>query len=266
MKRLFSGAVVAIFMALLSIPAFAQTNPSLTRQGMVSQGGFSNIGSSIQVGIGTPAAGTATATCSGTCSTTYTYRCVATDNNGVGLADTVNTYDTIPSASFTTTVAGATLSATTFNTVTCGGQIGAVKYKILKADNAHVLGHCFTNSNTSCSIVDNSTAAGSAYTAQTVDQTALQFGSRNACAQQVTVSTGAVIVQPPTGCPVATIVACAAVPAGAGSTPVASNLGNCFPTSTATVLSTGGATITVQAMQVLLAGTATATENVWPLF
>lgn len=264
MKRFKNGVVAVLAALLLTVPAFAQVNPSLTRQGMVSQGGFNNTGSALQAGIGTPATGTATATCSGTCVTTYTYRCVATDNNGAGLADTVNTYDTIPSASFTTTVAAATLTGTAFNTVTCGGQTGAIKYKVLKADNAHVLGHCFTTSGVSCSVIDNSTSAGSAYTAQTVDQTAMNFGTRNGCAQQVTVSAGAVIVQPPTGCGVPTIVACGAVPAGAGTTPIASNFGNCFPTSTATVV--GGATVTVQAMQVLLSGTATATENVWPMF
>jgi len=176
MNSLRNLGLSLVLLVAFAATVFAQAGPtsmSKYAQGFTNQGGETLVGSLSQAAIGTPSVGTAVATCSGTCATTYTYRCVASDFNGQALASTANTFDTIPSSSFTTTVGNATLSATQFNTITCGGQVGAVKYKVLKADNAHVIGQCFTESNVSCSVVDNSTAAGSAYTAQTVDQTGL---------------------------------------------------------------------------------------------
>lgn len=124
-------------------------------------GGLQVVGSIQQTAIGTPSAGSVTNI--GTAgSTTYTYACVAQDINGL---------DTIPSATFTTTTGNATLSATNFNRVFCGGQAGAVAYRVLKADTAHKIGLCFTQPNQACSVDDNSTSAGTSYTANTIDQT-----------------------------------------------------------------------------------------------
>jgi len=124
-------------------------------------GGIQSVGSITVVAIGTPSAGSVVNI--GTAgSTTYTYACVAQDINGL---------ETIPSATFTTTTGNATLSATNFNRVFCGGQAGAVAYRILKADTAHKIGVCFTQPNQACSFDDNSTSAGTSYTALTVDQT-----------------------------------------------------------------------------------------------
>jgi hypothetical protein len=127
-----------------------------------STGGLQSIGSITVVGLGTPTAGSVTN--GGTAgSTTYTYYCVGQD---------INSNETVPSASFTTTTGNATLSATNFNRVFCPGMTGAVAFRVLKADTSHSLGICFTQPNQGCIVIDKTTGAGAAYTANTADATA----------------------------------------------------------------------------------------------
>ena len=164
-------AAVAVYRVEAS-PSNTDTGPlnqSISPQGLYAAGGESIYGSIKQVALGKPTAPTVVG--SGTAGTTsYIYYCVAQDMNG---------NETIPSASFTFTTGNATLSATNFNTVTCPGQAGALGYRVLKADTSHSLGVCSSNSlinggsatGTGCSVVDNTTGAGAAYTAQTIDQT-----------------------------------------------------------------------------------------------
>jgi len=132
-------------------------------------GGMSVVGSILQTAIGVPSAPTAVTI--GTAGTTsYTYYCVGSDLNG---------NDTVPSNSLVFATGNATLSATNYNIVTCGGKVGVYKYKLLKADTSHTIGNCNVQAIStgagggggSCQVTDNSTSAGSAYTAQTSDQT-----------------------------------------------------------------------------------------------
>lgn len=127
------------------------------------RGGATVVGSIVQTAVGTPNAPTVTNV--GTAgSTSMTYYCVGSDVNG---------NDTINSSSTVNTTSNATLTATNYNIIQCGGKVGAVLYKILKADTSHLLSTCNANKDGGqCEVVDNSTTAGTAYTAQTVDQTA----------------------------------------------------------------------------------------------
>lgn len=249
--------------ALLLAPTLAlaaASNPANIQNGPANQteshgsayfdGGVLSNGSSIVNGIGTPVVGTV-ANYGTKGSTTYTYYCVGQDVNG---------YETIPSSSFTTTTGNATLSATNYNVVTCGGLRGAVSYRVLKADASHSLGTCSVGSSGGyCSVTDNTTGAGASYTAQTVDQTQTVASGIQSCGGSVAVTAGTALVTAPCiGYPTAKYAACITLPAG-GATPVASNFGNCKPTSTATVI--GGATSTVGAVQIYLAGTASATVD-----
>ncbi len=139
---------------------------SLLTGAINSLGGVQSVGSITVAAIGTPSAGSVVNI--GTAgSTTYTYACVAQD---------INANETIPSATFTTTTGNATLSATNFNRVFCGGQTGAVAYRILKTDTAHKIGVCLTQSGQSCSF-DDLGVASTSYTALTVDGTGAVTGA-----------------------------------------------------------------------------------------
>ena len=156
--------VMSLVMAIgLSAIAHAQVQSPATGGPMQIRGGLKIVGSTVSTAVGTPAAPVVTG--EGTAgSTSYTYYCVGSDLNG---------NDTIPSSSTVFTTGNASLSTTNFNFVQCGGQVGAFKYKILKADTAHIYGSCVSSSaglGGSCGISDTG-GAGTAYTAQTVDQT-----------------------------------------------------------------------------------------------
>lgn len=247
-------AMPAVALATGANPANVQNSPANQTEAHGSSyfdGGATSNGSIAVNGLGKPAVGSVTN--SGTAgATTYTYYCVGQDVNG---------NETIPSASFTTTTGNATLSSTNFNTITCGGTRGAVSYRVLKADTSHSLGTCSASyMGGNCNVVDNTTGAGSSYTANTIDQTQTIPSGIQSCGGKVTVAAGtAEVTAPCIGYNPASYAACVVQPLG-GATPVASNFGNCVPTSTATVI--GGATVTVGAVQIYLAGTATATE-VW---
>src|SRR5712664_2979919 len=136
-------AILALFL-FVGRPAAAPnigSGPNNLLTGSInSVGGVQSIGSISVAAIGTPSAGSVVNF--GTAgATTYTYLCVAQD---------INANETIPSATFTTTTGNATLTTTNFNRVFCGGQTGAVAYRVLKADNAHSLGVCFTQSGQAC--------------------------------------------------------------------------------------------------------------------
>lgn len=260
-KRLLSLVAALVFAPAIAFAA--ASNPTNVQNGptnqtefhgsMVVDGGVTVNGSIIQNGLGAPAAPTITN--GGTAgSTSYTYYCVAQDVNG---------NESPASASASTSTGNATLSATNTNIVQCGGTRGAVTYRVLKADTSHSLGTCnAANMGGYCTVTDNSTSAGTAYTANTQDQTIVGPSTINKCGGQVAVSAGAAVVTATCiGYSPASYAACSAVAAGAGSTPVASNVFTCRPTSTATVIS--AATVTVGAVQLLGAGTATATVNWW---
>ena len=162
-KRLFFLPLMFVASLALAAPNVASgpSSASLIQGSIFATGGVQAQGSIALAPLGTPGTGTVQQT--GTAgSTTYTYRCVGQDING---------NETIPSSSFTTTTGNATLSATNFNTVFCPATAGVVGWRLLKADNAHSIATCNTPSGGSCPLVDNSTSAGSGYTANTVDQT-----------------------------------------------------------------------------------------------
>ena len=94
---------------------------------------------------------TVTPTLGGT--TTYTYYVVAVDSCG---------YKTLVGGAGSTTLGNATLDATHYNTIQWAAMPGADHYEVLKADTGHLLG-----TTTLTSFTDNSTTAGTAYTAPT---------------------------------------------------------------------------------------------------
>lgn len=262
MKKQIFAAFIGLLLLTGSAFAFPNVGPqpgAPVFNGVVNgNGGVQSTGSLAVVASGTPATGTVTV--SGTPgSTTYTYYCVGLDANFGGAYDGLvyNQGETKASSSFTTTTGNATLSSTNFNTVFCPGQAGAVGFRVLKADTSHSLGTCYTSPGAGCSVVDNTTGAGTAYTVNTVDYTGAQTGGIAGCGGQVTVSAGTILVTAPC---ISNYTECSAVGAGA-STPVLGNLAVCNPTSTATVI--GSATSTVGAVAIKLAATATATINWW---
>jgi hypothetical protein len=179
MKRL-TNLVLAVVLAVgfaqsawatAAAPANAQNGPNeVTNQLQSTQinGGQTLNGSLYQNPLGTPSAPTITQV--GTAgSTSYTYYCVAQDVNA---ASAGGAGETVPSASATTTTGNATLSSTNYNVVQCGGTVGAVSYRVLKANNSHSLGVCQASSSGGyCSVIDKTTGAGTAYTANSADQT-----------------------------------------------------------------------------------------------
>jgi hypothetical protein len=154
-------------------PANVQNNPAHATEfhgSAVFDGGILVNGSVVQNSLGQPAAPTITQT--GTPgSTSKTYYCVAEDVNGAA---------SMPSSSGNTTTSNATLSTTNYNNVTCGGLRGAVGYIVLKANTSHQIGSCsVTTGGGYCTVVDNSTSAGSSYTASAQDMTGALSNSGN---------------------------------------------------------------------------------------
>lgn len=200
MKRLTLLVVAVLFFAFVrianavppQIPVNASPNSSNMQSdtGHFSAGGMTINGSISVNALGTPAAPTVAATCDGTCATTYTYFCVAEDINAVS---STGVGESVPSASAITTVQAATLTATRFNTITCAGDKSVVSFLILKADSAHSLARCYTASG-QCSVIDNSTTVGTAYTANSVDQTANITGLVGSGAMPTGVAIGSVFV------------------------------------------------------------------------
>lgn len=144
------------------------TQALTTVQGGQMMGGMNVIGSVKRSAIGTPAAPTVNNI--GTAgSTSVAYYCVARDVNG---------NDTIPSSATTNTTSNATFSATNYNQVICTGKAGTSQFVVLKANNSHYMGICNATSSAgggaSCEVDDNTTGAGTSYTAQTIDQTGTQ--------------------------------------------------------------------------------------------
>ena len=133
------------------------------QQGIHNSGGQDVAGSIKITAIGTPSAPTLST--NGTAgSTSIVYACIGFDFNG---------NQTVPSSTATIATANATLSTTNSVNITCGGQRGALGYLIAKVDTSHILGYCYTKSNTACTVVDDGTVATTfTYTPQTVDQTA----------------------------------------------------------------------------------------------
>lgn len=138
--------------------------------GVTSNGGVTQVGSMLIGAIGTPSAPTVHPNTTGT--TTYTYYCAALDVNGLsnlsgGLGNS------LPSAAGQTTTGASTPN----NTVTCGGQKGALGYIVLKGNTSTELGVCQTgNSGNSCSVTDTGQAT-SSYAPALADETAAMFGN-----------------------------------------------------------------------------------------
>lgn len=146
----------------LAVVAHAQPAPPPISGPIQPYGGINDIGSIKVAAIGTPSVPVVNNV--GTIgSTSLVYYCVASDING---------NDTVPSSSTTNTTSNATLNTTNYNIIQCGGSNGAYKYKVLKADTAHILGSCFVHGpqGGSCYVLDQG-ASTTSYTAQTVDQT-----------------------------------------------------------------------------------------------
>lgn len=164
------GLAGAVVWTNPTMPATGPTNLSVPAQGVYNAGGGTWTGSFTQAAIGTPSAPTVTT--NGTAgSTSLVYACTALDANGNA---------TIPSGTTTITTANATLTTTNSVNITCGGQVGALAYLIHKVDTSHVLASCYTNSNNSCTVIDNGSVATTfTYTPNTVDATALISGASN---------------------------------------------------------------------------------------
>lgn len=221
-------------------------------------GGLNIVGSVQGSHIGTPSAPTLST--NGTAgATSLIYACTAVDYNSIGSPanDTaLHPGQSIPSATATITTANATLSATNSVNVTCGGQVGALGYLIHKADTSHVIGICYTKSNTSCTFVDTGTytqadGTGSqtssfTYTPNTFDET-----GGESCSGQVTLTAGNAVVTAPCITNYSWCSASSAIGTSAGA--AANGAVACKPTSTATVINS--ATVTVGAVAVSSAAT-----------
>lgn len=252
MKKLLTNIfaiALALSLAVGQAHATAWTMPSANAPGpsggtktlppSLINGGLSVVGSTLQSKIGTPAAPTVVQNGT-TGATSLVYACTAFDSNG---------NQTVPSATTTITNGNATLSATNYVRVTCGGKVGAVGYLIHKADTAHVIGYCpaapnggnctFIDSNTT-GIVNSGGDISYTYTANTVDQTAGM-----SCAGQVVVSAGSAEVTAPC---MSNYTSCGVSIGNVGVTPTVGYLASCFPTSTATVINL--VTVTVGAAQI----------------
>lgn len=263
-KRIQIGIVSLVFAIALAGMAHAAPNTGNTASSnvkygpIVTNGGVYGQGSSSFNKIGAPSVPVITQV--GTAgSTSYTYYCSAEDINGIGSSVVVGgsvpgqiAGETAPSSSATTTTGNATLSTTNYNTVYCPGKVGAVAFRVFKADTSHMLGVCFTSSGQGCSVNDQSTSAGTSITANTIDTTGMTLNNQMGCGGTVKVVAGAVEVTAPC---ISNYTSCAAVPMSisGAATPVAGELAACSPTSTATVINS--ATVTVGAVQIYTAGT-----------
>lgn len=185
MKKLFSllfAAALFVSVAASQAGAVAWVSPSGNAPGPTGglnsflygtniHGGANILGSTIAAAIGTPTAPTMVVNGT-TGSTSLVYACTAFDYNGA---------QTIPSATATITTANATLSATNSVSVTCPGKTGALGFLIHKVDTTHVIGSCYTKSNTACTFIDTGTYTNGnggasqttsfTYTANTIDAT-----------------------------------------------------------------------------------------------
>jgi hypothetical protein len=270
MKKLFLA--IGLFIALVASPAGAVVwvspsgdAPGATGQGNLKaygvniHGGANIIGSTNSAHIGTPSAPTLST--NGTAgATSIVYACIAFDYNGLpnqqDSANADNPGQSIPSSTATITTGNATLSATNSVNVTCGGQVGALGYLIAKVDTSHVIGYCYTKSNTSCTFVDTGTytngdgsstqTSSYTYTPNTIDETV-----GGTCSGQVTLVAGNAVVTAPC---ISNWTQCEAFSqAGTSAVALANGAVACKPTSTATVINS--ATVTVGAVSVSSAAT-----------
>lgn len=183
MKRISSLIAILLILAACSL-SFAQSsssvgplNQSSMTQGLWASGGIKSKGSISTAAIGTPSAPVVVVGGGTAGVTSVAYFCAAMDMNSTGLA-TSNVGDSIPSAGTTLTTSNATRTAANFNTITCGGQAGALGYKVFITNTSTFLGACNTNSNfaagvssgTSCSVNDTGQAT-AAYVPNIADQT-----------------------------------------------------------------------------------------------
>lgn len=275
MKRLVGTLVALMLFTCLSVvhaqvPPSSQTsgpqNLSLSPQGLWLAGG-ANVAGSLKVNaIGTPTAPTVTNV--GTAgSTSIAYYCVAEDMNSTGLANGTAVAnqgggDSLPSSATTNTTSNGTLSATNYNTITCGGQAGALGYKVLKTNTSTYLGSCSTNSNYAagsstgqpCTVLDTGQATGT-YIPNTIDQTNVIANNKVACAGSVTTAAGAITVTAPCASNYS-LCECESQNNAAGAC-------SCKVTSTATVISS--ATVTVGAFALSNAATPSPSpvDNFW---